>query len=190
MHTLAILCFIDSWKLLPSFLKHCTLLKCICAKYQHSRLLGRQEGKDPFLFFMFNTFVENERSRVWHFPTCYLFNFPSAYLPLPSKGTSACMWEKGRRLDVSHLGLPSRSMGSRGQKGWKTDKWSESWNEDKQSARSKAVFPFIEDPHGQAKQSVACTNSKSHTWTGGSWWLQASRTPRAQTFLLLPEALT
>lgn len=112
----------------------------MCAKSHHSSLLGRQAGKDPFSFATINTFVEDESSRLWHFPTCYLFSFPSASLPLPSKGTSACTWEKGRRLDVSHVGLQSQSTGSRGKKGEKANKWAENWNEDKQSAESKAVF--------------------------------------------------
>ena len=115
---------------------------------------GKTRRHRALLFFTFNIFVEDERSRLWHFPTCYLFNFPSASLPLPSKGTSACMWEKGRRLDVSHRGLQSWSMGARGKKGEETNKWSKSWNEDKQSAESKAVFPFISTWPGKAGSGV------------------------------------
>jgi hypothetical protein len=43
------------------------------------------------------------------------------------------------------LGLEIQRKGKK-----RMSKWSRNWNEDKQSAKSKAVFPFIAEPHDQA----------------------------------------
>lgn len=102
---------------------------------------GETGAQDGSLYFSINSFVEDKRSRLWHFPACCLFNFPSASLPLLSKGTSACFGEQGRRLDLCHLGPQSQSMDPVGRKERRLTNGPRKWNENKQSAESKAVLP-------------------------------------------------
>lgn len=102
-----------------------------------------------------------KRARLWHFPACYLFNFPSASFTIAFQRNMCCIAGRRKgRLDLCHLGLQSQTLGSRLREGRKTNKWSRKWNEDQQSVKNKAVFPFIAEPSNQARGSAVSTSSK------------------------------
>lgn len=159
-----------------SFLKHCPLLKWICTKHQHTSLLGRQEGKEPFcssrsiyLLRMRGPGFDIFRLVIYlisHLLLCHCL--PKEHLRVCGRKEGGWMWATG----VCSLGAwePEERKERRLTNGPKAEMRTNSL------LRAKLYFPLY--PHGQAKQAVACTNSQSHTCTGSSWWLQASRTPK------------
>lgn len=114
---------------------------------------GETGTHDRSLYFSINSFVEDKRARLWHFPACYLFNFPSASLPLPSKGTSACGGGEGKEAGSAPPGSAIAEHGSSGKKE-KTNKWSKKMKWGQTVCWEQSCVPFGAEPHSQPKQAV------------------------------------
>lgn len=120
--------------------------KSMCCKPTYQSL-GSSACKDPFLYLQ-----KQHICWEWKGPGFDIFQlviyliFHLLLLPLPSKGTSAAHLREGKKIGFMPPGSPNLNLGIQMKEGKKANKWSRKWNEDKQSVKNKALFPFIAEP--------------------------------------------